>query len=150
MQQERDDGVKNLLKVIILANEPGMIFVAHLEPIILVLFSLHNSITFGVSHLKEHVKQIIDRYLKYSDKTTCLKIIRAFALDKVPETTQNRVRKMNTDVMFSAGEEGGIQVIKKTDYKKNFYVRDDEKAIVVVLAVFPLPHEGFDIDGGRK
>lgn len=130
-EQELDDGVKNLLKVFVLANDPSMMFVTHLEPVILVLLSLHNSITFGVSHLKEPVKQLIDRYLKYSDKSTCLKIIRAFALDEIPETTQNRVRKVNRDVMFSAGEEGGVKVIRKTDSEQSFYVTDDEKAIVV-------------------
>ena len=130
-EQELDDGIKNLLKVFVLANDPSMMFVTHLEPIILVLFSLHNSITFGVSHLKAPVKQLLDRYLKYSDRGTCLKIIRAFALDEIPETTQNRVRKVNRDVMFSAGEEGGIKVIKKTDSDQSFYVTDDEKAIVI-------------------
>ena len=33
--------------------------------------------------------------------------------------------------MFSAGEEGGIKVTKKTDSDQSFYVTDDEKAIVI-------------------
>merc|ERR1719270_1496875 len=130
-EQELDDGIKNLLKVFVLANDPTMMFVTHLEPIILVLFSLHMSITFGVSHLKDPVKQLIDRYLKYSDKATSLKILRSLALDEVPETPQNRVKILQKDVMFSAGDDGGVQVIKKTDSGQSFYVTDDEKAIVI-------------------
>ena len=130
-EQELDDGIKNLLKVFVLANDPTMMFVTHLEPIILVLFSLHMSITFGVSHLKDPVKQLIDRYLKYSDKATSLKILRSLALDEVPETPQNRVKILHKDVMFSAGDDGGVQVIKKTESGQSFYVTDDEKAIVI-------------------
>jgi len=130
-EQELDDCIKNLTKVFILANDPSMMFVTHLEPIILVLFNLHMSITFGVSHLKEPVKQLLDRYLKYSDKTTSLKIIRALALDEIPDTPQNRVRLMHKDVMFSAGDEGGVKVMKKTDSEQSFYVSDDEKAIAI-------------------
>ena len=33
--------------------------------------------------------------------------------------------------MFSAGDEGGVKIIKKTDNQLSFYVTDDEKAIVV-------------------
>ena len=123
--------MKSLMKVFVLSNDPSMMFVTHLEPVIFVLLNLHMSVTFGVSHLKDPVKQLIDRYLKYADKATCLMIIRAFVLDEVPETTQNRVKLMHRDVMFSAGDEGGVKIIKKTDNQQSFYVTDDEKAIVV-------------------
>ena len=130
-EQQLDDGIKNLMKVFVLANDPSMMFVAHLEPVILVLLNLHMAITFGVSHLKSPVKQLIDRYLRFSDKTTTLQVLRAFALNEVPDTTQNRVRVMQRDVMFSSGEGGGVRVIQKTDSQQSFYVDDDEKAIVI-------------------
>ena len=130
-EEDIDEGLKNLTKVFVLANDPSMMFVTHLEPIILILFSLHMSITFGVSHLKNPVKVLIDRYLKHSDKSTTLKMLRAVALDEIPDTTTNRARQLHRDVMFAAGEEGGVQVIKKTDSEQSFYVTDDEKAIVV-------------------
>ena len=123
--------MKSLMKVFVLSNDPSMMFVTHLEPVIFVLLNLHMSVTFVVSHLEDPVKQLIDRYLKYADKVTCLKIIRAFVLDEVPETIQNRVRLMHRDAMFSAGDEGGVKIIKKTDNQQSFYVTDDEKAIVV-------------------
>ena len=130
-ETELDDGIKNLMKVFVLANDPSMMFVTHLEPIILVLLNLHMSITFGVSHLKGPVKQLIDRYLRYSDKATTLKVLRAFALNECPDTTQSRVKLMQRDVMFASGEEGGVKVIQKTDSQQSFYVTDDEAAIAI-------------------
>ena len=130
-EAELDDGIKNLMKVFVLANDPSMMFVTHLEPVILVLLNLHMSITFGVSHLKGPVKQLIDRYLRYSDKSTTLKVLRAFALNELPDTTQSRVKLMQRDVMFASGEEGGVRIIKKTDSQQSFYVSDDEAAIVI-------------------
>ena len=130
-EAELDDGIKNLMKVFVLANDPSMMFVTHLEPVILVLLQLHMSITFGVSHLKGPVKQLIDRYLRYSDKSTTQKVLRAFALNELPDTTQSRVKLMQRDVMFASGEEGGVRVIKKTDSQQSFYVTDDEAAIVI-------------------
>lgn len=130
-ERELDDGIKNLMKVFVLANDPSMMFVTHLEPIILVLLNLHMSITFGVSHLKGPVKQLIDRYLRYSDKSTTLKVLRAFALNESPDTTHSRVKLMQRDVMFASGEEGGVKVIQKTDSQQSFYVTDDEAAIVI-------------------
>ena len=130
-EQQLDDTVKNLMKVFVLANDPSMMFVTHLEPVILVLLNLHMAITFGVSHLKDPVKQLIDRYLRFSDKATTLKVLRAFAVNEAPDTTQTRVRVMQRDVMFSSGEGGGVKVIKMTDSEQSFHVTDDEKAIVI-------------------
>jgi len=130
-EKELDDCIKNLVKVFVLGNDPSLMFVTHLEPIIIILLNLHMTITFGVSHLKDPVKQLVERYLKYSDRSTSLVMLRAFALDEAPVTTQNRTKMMHKDVVFAAGDEGGVKVIKKVEAEQSFYVADDEKAIVV-------------------
>jgi len=130
-EKELDDCIKNLLKVFVLGNDPSLMFVTHLEPIIIILLNLHMTITFGVSHLRDPVKQIVERYLKYSDRSTSLLMLRAFALDEAPITTQNRTKMMHKDVVFANGEEGGVKIIKKVEAGQSFYVTDDEKAIVV-------------------
>jgi len=130
-EKELDDCVKNLFKIFVIGNDPTLMFVTNLEPIIIILMNLHMSITFGVSHLRDPVKQIVERYLKYSDRNTTLLMLRAFALDEVPVTTQNRTKLMHTDVIFANGDEGGVKIIQKTDSEQSFYVTDDEKSIVV-------------------
>eukprot|EP00091_Calanus_sinicus_P000294 TRINITY_DN10221_c0_g1_i1.p1 TRINITY_DN10221_c0_g1~~TRINITY_DN10221_c0_g1_i1.p1 ORF type:complete len:412 (+),score=124.92 TRINITY_DN10221_c0_g1_i1:213-1448(+) len=130
-EKELDDCIKNLVKVFVLGNDPSLMFVTHLEPIIIILLNLHMTITFGVSHLRDPVKQIVERYLKYSDRSTSLLMLRAFALDEEPITTQKRTKMMHKDVVFANGEEGGVKMIKKVEAGQSFYVTDDEKAIVV-------------------
>ena len=130
-EKELDEGLKNLCKVFVLGNDPSLMFVTHLEPVILVLLNLHSSITFGVSHLKDPVKQLVERYLKFSDNTTSLRILRAFALEDTPQTTQNRARLLHKDVMLANGDEGGVKVMKKSDSEQSFYLTDDEKSIVI-------------------
>jgi len=130
-EKELDDCIKNLFKIFVIGNDPTLMFVTHLEPIIIILMNLHMSITFGASHLRDPVKQIVERYLKYSDRSTSLLMLRAFALDEAPETIQNRTKMMHNDVMFANGDEGGVKVIQKTDSEQSFYVTDDEKSIVV-------------------
>jgi len=130
-EKELDDCIKNLLKVFVLGNDPSLMFVTHLEPVIIILLNLHMTITFGVSHLRDPVKQLVERYLKYSDRSTSLVMLRAFALDEAPVTTQNRAKMMHKDVIFAAGDEGGVKIIKKVEAGQSFYVADDEKAIVV-------------------
>jgi len=130
-EKELDNCIKNLVKVFVLGNDPSLMFVTHLEPIIIILLNLHMTITFGISHLRDPVKQLVERYLKYSDKSTSLVMLRAFALDEAPVTTQNRTKMMHKDVVFAAGDEGGVKIIKKVEAEQSFYVADDEKAIVV-------------------
>merc|ERR1719237_576497 len=132
-EQVLDDCIKNLFKVFVLGNDPNLMFVAHLEPVILFLMNLFLSLAFGASHLKSPVKQLVERYLHHSTTSTALAIIRAFALDELPESQPglSRARKMNPDMTFVCGEEGGVTPIRKVDSEQSFYVSDDEKSIVV-------------------
>merc|ERR1712088_1066649 len=132
-EQELDDCIKNIFKVFVLGNDPNLMFVTHLEPVILILMNLLLSLAFGVSHLKSPVKQLVERYLHHSTTSTALAIIRAFALDELPECQPglSRARKMNPDMTFVCGEEGGVTPIRKVDSAQSFYVSDDEKSIVV-------------------
>merc|ERR1719510_2158312 len=132
-EQTLDDCIKNVFKVFVLGNDPNLMFVSHLEPVILILMNLFLSLAFGVSHLKSPVKQLVERYLHHSTTSTALAILRAFALDELPESQPglSRARKMNPDVTFVAGDEGGVTPIRKVDSAQSFYVSDDEKSIVV-------------------
>jgi len=131
-EQELDDSVKNLFKIFVIGNDPSLMFVTHLESVLLILLNMYLSITFGVSHLRDPVKQLIERYLKHSDRSTSLAMIRAFALDEMPtDLRQNRAKMLHADVAFANGEEGGVKVIKKVESEQSFYVSDDERAIVV-------------------
>jgi len=130
-EQDIDDTIKNLFKIFVVGNDPSLMFVTHLEPVIVIIMNLFLSITFGPSHLRDPVKQLIERYLKYSDKETSLKMIRAFALDEVPETLQKRAKLPHKDCMFSNGDEGGVKLIRKVDSDQSFYISDDERSIVV-------------------
>ena len=132
-EQVLDDCIKNVFKVFVLGNDPNLMFITHLEPVILILMNLFLSLAFGVSHLKSPVKQLVERYLRHSTTSTALAIIRAFALDELPESQPglSRARKMNPDVTFVCGEEGGVLPIRKVDSEQSFYVSDDEKSIVV-------------------
>jgi len=130
-EQTLDECIKNLFKIFVIGNDPNLMFVTHLEPVLLILMNLFVTIAFGVSHLKDPVKQLIERYLKHSDRNTSLAMIRAFAMDELPETTMNRCIKLNTDVTFANGDEGGVKIVRKVDAEQTFYVSDDEKSIVV-------------------
>merc|ERR1712059_23958 len=131
-EQELDDTVKNLFKIFVIGNDPSLMFVTHLEPVLLILLNLYLAITFGASHLRDPVKQLLERFLKHSDRSTSLGMIRAFALDELPTASrQNRAKMLHADVVFVNGEEGGVKVIKKVESDQSFYVSDDERAIVV-------------------
>ena len=41
------------------------VFVGHLRPIMLALLELHCQITFGVSHLKQNVEQLVSKSLHF-------------------------------------------------------------------------------------
>lgn len=130
-EQNLDDCIKNLFKIFVIGNDPSLMFVAHLEPVMLILMNLYLTIAFGVSHLKDPVKQLIEKYLKHSDRSTALVMIRGFAMDEVPQTTMNRSVMLNPDIAIVNGEEGGIKIVRKVDSEQTFYVSDDEKSIVV-------------------
>ena len=66
-EQEIDDCLKSLFKVFVIGTDPDLMFLMNLERIVLVLMELHAAIVFGVSHLRDPVKQIIQRFLKHMD-----------------------------------------------------------------------------------
>merc|ERR1719187_177192 len=112
----------------------------------MVLLRLHLSITFGVSHLREPVSQLINRFLKHSDRPTTLMVLRAFAFSTKPEERKNRVRLMNPELTFTNGEEGGVIVVKHNIEGQSFYVTDDEKSIVVQDLLDDLKDKKMSVD----
>lgn len=96
-EEELDLCLKSLYKIFVIGNDPSMMFVAHLEPIILILLELHAAIVFrATSHLIGPVKQLVQRYLKHSDRATAVATLRAFAFCQVPpELEKSRMKIMN-------------------------------------------------------
>jgi hypothetical protein len=96
-EAELDSCLKTLYKVFVIGNDPSMMFVAHLEPIVLILLELHAAIVFrGTSHLIGPVKQLVQRYLKLSDRSTTVATLRAFAFAHIPpELEKSRLKTMN-------------------------------------------------------
>jgi len=133
---ELDLCIKRLHLCFVSVNDPSMIFISHLQPVILVLLELHCRINFGVSHLRNSVEQIVQRFLRWCGKSVSLACTRAFALGELnPKEGQDerfKFQPMLDTYAFVAGESGGIKAIGK-EFKKSeessFYVADDEKAI---------------------
>ena len=113
-----------------IGNDPSIMFINHLESVIMVLLHLHARITFSVSHLREPIGEIVNRFLKHSDKGTSLMVIRAFAFTSEPLERRNRVNLMNPEIDFT-NDEGGVAVARHNIEAQSFYVSDDEKSIVV-------------------
>jgi len=134
-EQELDDCLKSLFKIFVIGTDPCVIFLSNLDRVILLLLEVHASITFGVSHLRDPVKQIIIRYLKHMSSETTLDVVRAWALDgsacDLPEAKRSRMLSLNKELVFGNGEEGGIVVKAKTSAEQSFYLTDDEKSIVI-------------------
>ena len=82
--------IRRLHLCFVIVNDPSMIFVSHLKPIIMVLLELHVRINFGVSHLKDPVEQILQRFLRYSAKSMSLATIKTFVLGNYSEATELR------------------------------------------------------------
>ena len=133
-EQVFEKSIQDIHLLFVVGNDPSIVFINHLEPIILVLLDLHRSINFGVSHLRTPVKELITRYLKYSTMSHSLKIIRMFAFRDIPE--KKRMLLIDDQLIhFIPGDNGGIvpKVIKSYEESEqgNFYVQDDEKSIVL-------------------
>ena len=69
---ELDLCIKRLHLCFVSVNDLSMIFISHLQPVILVLLELHCRINFGVSHLRNSVEQIVQRFLRWSGKSKSL------------------------------------------------------------------------------
>ena len=50
--------MKSLFKIFVIGTDPCVIFLSNLDRVILLLLEVHASITFGVSHLRDPVKQV--------------------------------------------------------------------------------------------
>jgi len=130
-EQELDDCLKSLFKIFVIGTDPCVMFLANLEKIIIVLLEVHATITFGVSHLRDPVKQIISRYMKHMDSETLLTVVRAWALSEIPDSSKSRFLILNKDIAIANGDEGGVKPIARTEAQQSFYVSDDEKSIIL-------------------
>jgi hypothetical protein len=130
-EQELDDCTKSLFKVFVIGTDPDLMFLMHLEIIILILLELHAKIAFSVSHLRDPVKQLLVRYLKHLDTGTAVTVLRAFVLSEVPEERKSRMKLLQKDLIFVCGEEGGVKAERRVASDQSFTVLDDEKSIIL-------------------
>ncbi|TRY61857.1 hypothetical protein TCAL_11238 [Tigriopus californicus] len=126
----------NLLHLIfVVGNDPSGVFLAHLEPILLVLMELHCAVTYGVSALKKPLEELLLRYLKCCSNSDSIKAVKAFAFKDLGHCQDglNRFQLPREGIKFINGEQGGIQMVfQPNELDEQFYVSDDEKSIVIV------------------
>ena len=79
-----------LHQIFVLGTDPSVTFMNHLEPIMIVLLELHCSVTYGVSHLKGPVQDLVKRFLKCSSNAEAVGTLRAFAFRQAPESKVSR------------------------------------------------------------
>ena len=60
-EQQIDDCLKALYKIFVIGTDPCLMFLSNLENVVLILLEIHASIALGVSHLRDPVKQLIQR-----------------------------------------------------------------------------------------
>ena len=137
-EDELEACVRRLHFLFVVGNDPSLVFVGHLRCVMLVLLQMHCSITFGVSHLKSPIEQLISAYLRKSCRSLSLTTMRAFAFGQaVPE---DKLVPIAEKFAFVPGEGGGVKVIfhcensanEDSESQPSFYVADDEKSIAVV------------------
>eukprot|EP00096_Caligus_rogercresseyi_P011028 TRINITY_DN4207_c0_g1_i2.p1 TRINITY_DN4207_c0_g1~~TRINITY_DN4207_c0_g1_i2.p1 ORF type:complete len:978 (+),score=245.92 TRINITY_DN4207_c0_g1_i2:190-3123(+) len=133
-EETLSQSIETLHFLFVLGMDPCITFLGHLEPAIDVLLNLHCSVTFGVSHLRNPVQELLVRYLKYSTQEHSLSVLKCFAFGEPPSRNDHsRVLKMNPRLRFMSGETGGMSVgLIDFDEKANFYVQEDEKSIAIV------------------
>ena len=145
-EEELSECLRKLHLSFVLCNDPSMTFVTHLQPVILILLDLHCSINFGVSHLKQTVEQIVQRYFRCVSRSLGVATLRAFALSEYKSQRDSKMQfhfqPMLPTYAFVPGESGGIRAIIKQSKKsengedveeeQSFYVADDDKSIVLV------------------
>ena len=95
-----------------------MMFLGILRPIILPLLYVHCKICFGDAHLRRKVEKLVVHFLKYSNSTLSMKVLRFFAFNErtVSKNGKNDVDKLmsvNQDVVIAENENGGILALKE-------------------------------------
>ncbi len=95
--------VSTLHRVFVVGNDPSPMFLARLEPVVLVLLELHCQVTFGVSHLKTTVKDVVERYLKFCVGSDAVAAIRALAFAEL-EDRAGRMRLPRRDIRLIYGQ----------------------------------------------
>jgi hypothetical protein len=131
---ELDDCLKSLFKIFVIGNDPCLMFLMHLEPIILLLLELHTKIAFSPSHLRYPVKQILLRYLKHLDTSTAVNVLRAFILCEIPSDGKSRMKLLHKELIFVLGDEGGVRTERRVESAQSFTVLDDEKSIILQVS----------------
>ena len=81
-ETELGDVIDKLHFVFVVSNDPSVMFVEHLRPVILVLMELHCKVCYGVSHLRSKVEQLVERFIKGSSGSLATRALRAFAFNE--------------------------------------------------------------------
>ena len=111
--------VNHLYSIFVSCNEPLMMFLGILRPIILPLMYVHCKICFGDSHLRRKVEKLVVHFLKYSNPTLSMKVLRVFAFNerttsKTGKNDPDKLMSVNQDVVIAESENGGILALKET------------------------------------
>ena len=130
-ENELENCIEKIHLCFVVINDPSLMFVRHLDRIIMALMELHCRISLGVSHLRKPVEDLVKRYLKWSSQSVSLAAIRAFVLNEEGSS----FKPMHAQYLYVPGSHGGTKVILKDNKKaeeNNFYMEDGEKAIIII------------------
>ena len=99
-------------------NEPSIMFVGVLRPIILPLLYVHCKICFGESHIRSKLEKTVVQFLKYSSPSLSLRVLRLFAFSERTrrdgKKDEDNLCSVNLDVMIVSDEYKGIVAAKQT------------------------------------
>ena len=116
-EDELHSCIEQLYIIFVLTNEPLIMFLGILRPIILSLLYVHCKICFGESHLRRKVEKLIVRFLKYSSPTLSMKVLRMFAFSESTwqdgKKDEDKLLSVNQDVVIAPVENGGILALKE-------------------------------------
>ena len=103
--------------IFVVNNEPSIMFIGFLRPVILSLLYIHCKICFGESHLRHMVEELVVRFLKYSSPTLSMKVLRRFAFNertcKEEGKDEDNLMSVNLDVLIVPTEQAGIMAVKE-------------------------------------
>ena len=118
-EEEEFSSCSNQLNMIFVeCNEPSIMFLGVLRPIILPLLYVHCKICFGESHIRSKLEKTVVQFLKYSSPSLSLRVLRLFAFSERTrrdgKKDEDNLCSVNLDVMIVSDEYKGIVAAKQT------------------------------------
>ena len=110
--------INQLHMIFVEYNEPSIMFLGVLRPVILPLLYVHCKICFGESHIRSKLEKTVVQFLRYSSPSLSLRVLRLFAFSERTrrdgKKDEDNLCSVNLDVMIVSDEYKGIVAAKQT------------------------------------